>query len=76
MTVYPLFSDQAFGPEKLARMSGAYEKVCQALGLNMTNDLVTQAVAEKIIEYAQRGIDDTATLSAMTLQAFNHKEAC
>lgn len=74
MTVYPLFSDQAFGPEKLARMSGAYESVCKTLGLNLTNDLVTQAVAEKIIEYAQRGIDDMATLSDMTLQAFNHRE--
>jgi hypothetical protein len=75
MAIYPLFSDQAFGPEKLERMSNAYESVCNALGLSMTNDMVTQAVAEKIIEFAQRGVDDMATLSAMTLEAFNHREA-
>lgn len=73
MAIYPLFSDQAFGPDKLNRMAGAYESVCKSLGLSMTNDMATQAVAEKIIEYAQRGVDDVATLSAMTLEAFNHK---
>jgi hypothetical protein len=74
MAIYPLFSDQAFGPEKLERMAGAYESVCKTLGLSLTNDMVTQAVAEKIIEYAQRGVDDAAALSAKTLQAFNHRE--
>lgn len=74
MAIYPLFSDQAFGPEKIERMSDAYESVCKTLGLSLTNDLVTQAVAQKIIEYAQRGVDDMVTLSTMTLEAFNHRE--
>jgi hypothetical protein len=73
MTIYPLFSDHAFGPEKLKDMSGAYEAVCRELGLNLTDDPATRAVAEKIVEYAQRGVADRATLSKMTLLAFSHK---
>jgi hypothetical protein len=71
MTVHPMFSDQAFGPETLQDMSRAYESVCQALGLKLMDDPATRTVAEKIIEYAQRGVGDAATLRAMTLQAFN-----
>jgi hypothetical protein len=71
MTIYPLFSDQAFGPEKIERMSQAYESVCTKLGLNLGDDPATQAVAEKIIEYAQRGVGDVATLRSLTLRSFN-----
>jgi hypothetical protein len=71
MTIYALFSDQAFGPEKLQRMSQAYESVCSKLGLNLADNPATQAVAEKIIQFAQRGVADVATLRSMTLQSFN-----
>jgi Zn-dependent protease with chaperone function len=71
--IYPLFSKHAFGPETLKGMSQAYESVCDALGLKLTDDPATRAVAERIIEYAQRGVGDAATLRSMTLQAFNHK---
>jgi hypothetical protein len=73
MTVHSLFADQAFEPEALQNMSQAYEAVCEALELNMKEDMVTQAVAERIIEFAQRGVRDPASLTAMTLQAFNAK---
>ena len=71
MTIYPLFADQAFEPETLKNMSQAYETVCEALELNVKNDMVTEAVAERIVEFAQRGVRDTASLTDLTLQAFN-----
>jgi hypothetical protein len=71
MTIYPLFADQAFEPETLENMSQAYEAVCKALKLNLKKDMITEAVAERIIRYAQRGVHDIASLTAMTLQEFN-----
>ncbi len=73
MTIYPLFADQAFEPETLECMSEAYEAVCEALELNVKKDMITETVAERIIEYAQRGVRDKARLTEMTLQAFNAK---
>ncbi len=74
MPIFPIFSDQAFEPEKLKGLSQAYENACTALGLNsLTDDPATRAVAEKIIEFAQRGVSDVAALADMTLQAFNAK---
>ena len=55
----------------LENMSQAYEAVCDTLKLNRKKDMVTEAVAERIIEYAQRGVRDTASLTTMTLQSFN-----
>jgi hypothetical protein len=73
MTIHGVFSDQAFGPEILADMSRAYESVCEALGLKMTDDPATRAVAEAIIECARRGVRDIDTLRTMVLQEFNGK---
>jgi hypothetical protein len=33
----------------------ALEKVCDALSLKMVDDAATRVIAEKIIEFAQRG---------------------
>jgi hypothetical protein len=71
MAFYPLFANQAFEPETLESMSDAYETVCKALRLNVKRDLVTETVAECIVEFAQRGVRDTPSLTAMTLQEFN-----
>ncbi len=53
-------------------MSLALETVCDTLGLRLTDDSSTRLVASKIIELAQRGVRDGATLSAMTLKEFKH----
>lgn len=71
MTIHGLFSDQAFGPEILADMSRAYESVCAALGLKMTDDPATRAVAEAILEYARRGVRDIDMLRTMVLREFD-----
>jgi hypothetical protein len=53
-------------------MSLALERVCDTLKLRFTDDPNTRLVATKIVELAQRGVRDAATLSAMTLKEFKH----
>jgi hypothetical protein len=68
MPVRPYLASQAFDPEIIAEMSAALEEVCEVLSLKMVDDAATRLVAEKIIELAQRGVRDVATLRAMTLE--------
>jgi hypothetical protein len=53
-------------------MSLALESVCDTLKLRLTDDPNTRLVASKIIELAQRGVQDAPRLSAMTLKEFKH----
>jgi hypothetical protein len=55
-------------------MSLAFDSACQALGLRTRADPAMTLVAEKVIQLAQRGIRDVATLRAMTLKEFNREE--
>ena len=70
---FPILAAQAFDPEIIAEMSLALESVCEALELRMKDDAATQLVAEKIIEFAQRGVRGNA-LRSMTLKEFKHDE--
>ncbi len=70
MPIRPFLAGQAFEPEAIAKMSAALESVCEALSLQLVDDAATRLVAEKIIELAQRGVKDVATLRAMTLEQF------
>jgi hypothetical protein len=54
-------------------MSAALESVCEKLNLKMVDDPATRLIAEKIIELAQRGVRDAATLSAMILKEFKYE---
>ena len=68
MPIRPFLAGQAFEPEIIREMSLALETVCGKLELRLTDDPATRLVASKIIELAQRGVRDAATLSAMTLK--------
>jgi hypothetical protein len=70
--ITPYLAGQAFEPEAIREMSIALESVCDTLKLRLTDDPNTRLVASKIIELAQRGVKDAATLSAMTLKEFKH----
>ncbi len=72
MPIQPFLAGQAFEPEIIRQMSLALETVCGKLKLNLTDDPATRLVASKIIELAQSGVRDAATLSAMTLKEFKH----
>jgi hypothetical protein len=68
MPIRPFLAGKPFDPEIIATMSLALESVCEELGLKLVDDPATRLVAGKIIEIAQRGVRDAATLSAITLK--------
>jgi hypothetical protein len=70
MAVYRLFKNKAFEPEAIATMTSAYADVCRALGLNDRDQSEADAVAKKVIEFAQRGERDPVRLRNQVLQAF------
>jgi hypothetical protein len=72
MPVRPFLAGQAFEPEVIRQMSLALENVCETLALTFNDNANTRFVASKIIELAQRGVRDAATLTAMTLKEFKH----
>jgi len=72
MPIRPFLAGQAFEPEIIRQMSLALETVCGKLDLALTDDPATRLVASKIIELAQRGVRDSATLTEMTLKEFKH----
>lgn len=69
MTVYRLFKNEAFEPEAISTMSSAYADVCRTLGLSDDDQPKAQAVAEKVIEFAQRGARDPIRLRDCVLRA-------
>lgn len=69
MTVYRLFKNKPFEPEALAAMTRAYTDVCRELGLNAWDRPRTNAVAKKVIEFAQRGDRDPVRLRDHVLRA-------
>jgi hypothetical protein len=72
MPIRRFLAGQAFEPEAIREMSLAPETVCAKLALPLNDDPATRLVASTIIELAQRGVKDAATLSAMTLKEFKH----
>jgi hypothetical protein len=62
MPITPYLAGQAFDPEVIRQMSLALETVCETLRLRLTDDPNTRLVASKIIELAQRGVQDAPTL--------------
>ncbi len=70
MPITPYLAGQAFEPELIREMSLALETAGDTLNLRLTDDPNTRLVASKIVELAQRGVRDAATLSAMTLKEF------
>ena len=57
----PLWSGQAFGPEAVAELSNAFDRVCTALMVSPDEPKAEQ-IARKIIELGQRGLRDSTQL--------------
>jgi hypothetical protein len=72
MPIRPFLTGQAFDPETITKMSAAYERVCAALGIKFVDDAATRLAAQVAIELAQRGVKDVQTITAMTLERFEH----
>ena len=72
MPITPYLAGQPFEPELIREMCLALQSVCDTLKLRLTDDPNARLVASKIIELAQRGVREAATLSTMTLKEFKH----
>jgi hypothetical protein len=69
MAVYRLFKNQAFQPEAISMMSNAHAEICRTLGVSDRDRAQADAVAKKVIEFAQRGERDPVRLRDSVLQA-------
>jgi hypothetical protein len=68
LPIRPYLADQAFDPGTIRNMSLAFENVCEVLGLTVSDDPGTRAVAAKILALTRSGEHDVATLRAMAIQ--------
>jgi hypothetical protein len=69
MAIYRLFRNEPFEPEAIIRMTRVYADVCATLGLSDSDHQENNAVAAKVIEFAQRGARDPLLLRDCVLEA-------
>ncbi len=62
MPITPFLRHQAFDPETIEVMSAVFVKACASLGLADRTDPITELVARRIIEAAQRGLRNETAL--------------
>ena len=67
MPITPFVRGRAFDPELVNAMSAAWPKTCDALGLTERTDPITNLVAEKIIELAERGLRNPSAIHLMAM---------
>ncbi len=70
MSVAPFIPHHAFDPETLDALSAALAKVCAELGLSDRADRLTEFVAKHVIEAAQKGLRDEASICQFVLDQF------
>ena len=69
MAVYSLFRNKPFEPEAIALMTRAHADSCRTLGVSENDEPEANTVAQKVIEFAQRGERDPVRLREHVLQA-------
>ena len=70
LPITPFLKSRAFDPEVTTAMGIAFEKACHTLGLALTNDPATEAVAKVIIGLADAGERDPELLYRRALAHF------
>lgn len=70
MPIRPYLQGQAFDPDIIRVMGVAFENTCKELGILNKHDAVTRIVARTVIDMAQRGFRDAASLSAAVMNEF------
>ena len=71
MAIYRILQNSPLGPEEIAMLTDAYERTLRAFGLVDRNDPITELIAKKIIELAQRGVREARQLSALAVKELN-----
>jgi hypothetical protein len=68
MAIYRLLQNSPLGPEEIAVLTDAYEGTLRAVGLVDRSDPVTELIAKKVLELAQRGVREAKQLSALAVE--------
>jgi hypothetical protein len=71
--VVSLLIGEAFGPEAIAELSNAFDRVCTALMISPSEPKAEQ-IARKIIELGQRGLRDSTQLFYAATQELNLRD--
>ena len=70
MPLYRLLQNCAFDQPQIEAMAYAFESVCQERRLrHVKDDKVRELVAQKVIEFAQRGVKDPQRLRDVVASA-------
>ena len=69
--ITPFLRDQAYDLETAQAMANALVMTCEALGLSHRDAAMTQLVAQKIVEYVQRGFKSPTELHLAAIKEFN-----
>ena len=70
MPITPFLKSRVYDPEVTKAMGVAFEKACRTLGLALTSDRATEAVAKVIIDLAEAGERDPEQLYQRALAHF------
>ena len=71
MPITAFLHNEAFEPELIEAMSAAFTEACSTLGLADRTDPITEIVARKVIEAAQRGLRTQTALYQSAMQEFS-----
>ncbi len=69
MPIFRLLETHAFSPEEIEILMAAFEATLRDLRLTQETNLVTELVAEKIINLALEGERDPARLQAQAIRS-------
>ncbi len=73
MPITPFLDGHAFDPESIKLMSDVLDRVCDEIGVKLDTgkkNPAAETVAEKIIDYARRGVRTETALYLATMAAF------
>jgi len=70
LPITPFLKSRVFEPEVTQAMGKAFEKACGTLGLALTRDAATEAVARVIVDLAESGERDPEQLYRRALAHF------
>jgi hypothetical protein len=73
LPITPFLKSRAFDPEVAKAMGMAFEMACRTLGLALTSDPATEAVAKVIIDLADAGERDPELLYRSALAHFGRE---
>jgi hypothetical protein len=74
MAIYRLMQNAGFNPEQIELMASAYEGALIDLKMKDREDPLTELIAKKVIEYAQRGERDPTRLREHVVREFNQRQ--